>query len=89
MAELDDRLLRSISSAYPTVSEEEILKSDLAQLMNVDSLAAVTLLAVIDDEFGVDLDLETLLRLRTFDAIRQYLHRQGTLVLWRDETRIP
>jgi len=41
--------------------------------MDVDSLAAVTLVALIDQEFGVDIDLEGLLRLGSFEALQQFL----------------
>ena len=76
MTELDDRLVRCISSVFPTLSEEEIRAANVGRLMDVDSLAAVTLAALIDEEFGVEIDLEGLLELGTFRAVRQHLGRQ-------------
>jgi acyl carrier protein len=39
-------------------------------------LAAVTLVALIDQEFGVDLDLEGLIKLGSFAGLCQYLREQ-------------
>jgi len=89
MTELDDRLVRCVSSVFPHLSDEEILKSDVLQLMGVDSLAAVTLIAVINDEFGVDLDLEELQKLGSFQAIRHCLDRQNNASSRSGESRVP
>jgi len=73
VADLDDRLVRCILSAFPTLTEEDSRSANMDSLMNVDSLAAVTLVALIDEEFGVDIDLERLLELGSFEALQQFL----------------
>ena len=73
MADLDDRLVRCILSVFPTLTEEVCHAAKIESLMDVDSLAAVTLVALIDQEFGVDIDLEGLLRLGSFEALQQFL----------------
>jgi acyl carrier protein len=70
---LEDRLIRCFSSVFPEKDGEGIRSADLARLADVDSLAAVTLLTLIDEEFGVDLDLEGLLGLGNYDGVRQHL----------------
>lgn len=85
MTASDDRLLRCISSVFPTVSTGDLNELDVADLMDVDSLAAVTLVSVLEEEFGVTVDAETLVRLRTFNAIRQYVC--GNASIDRDEQR--
>ena len=76
MAELHERLVRCVSSVVPTMTEEGVRAVDVASLMDVDSLAAVTLLALINEEFGVDMDLEDLLKLGSFQAVQQFLCEQ-------------
>jgi acyl carrier protein len=76
VADLDDRLVRCISSAFPGLTDREIRTADVEQLADVDSLAAVTLVALIDQEFGVDLDLEGLLKFGSFEELCQYLREQ-------------
>jgi acyl carrier protein len=77
VAELDGRLVRCISSVFPTLTEEEIRVANVALLMDMDSLAAVTLVALIDEEFGVDVDLEGLLSLGSFEGVCQHLSKQA------------
>jgi acyl carrier protein len=76
VADLDDRLVRCISSAFPGLTDRAIRTADVEQLADVDSLAAVTLVALIDQEFGVDLDLEGLLKFGNFVGLCQYLREQ-------------
>ena len=77
MAEVGDRLIRCFSSVFPTLTEEEIRAADVASLVTLDSLAGVTLVAVIDEEFGSEMDLEGLLELGTFQTIQQHLLKQS------------
>ena len=76
MTELEDRLVRCFSLAFPTLTDEEIRGADVEGLSSADSLAAVTLVSLIEQEFGVEMDLESLLRLRTLEAIHGYLQTQ-------------
>ena len=73
MSEVDDRLLRCFASVYPTISETEIQACDVALLFETDSLAGVTLVSVIDQEFGVDMDISDLLSLKSFAVISEFL----------------
>jgi acyl carrier protein len=60
-------------SVFPTLNEEEIRNSTVAALFELDSFAGVTLVTLIDQEFGVDVDLADLLELGSFEAIEQFL----------------
>ena len=77
MTDVGDRLVRCFSSVFPTLTEEEIRAADVAALITLDSLAGVTLVAVIDEEFGVEMDLEGLLELGTFHTIQQHVLKQS------------
>lgn len=88
MTELDNRLIRCISSIFPYLTDEDVRELDVTYLMGTDSLAAVTLVALIDDEFDVILDAETLVKLGSFHAIRQYLSEKTSSVC-RDDQRTP
>jgi acyl carrier protein len=88
VTELDNRLFRCISSIFPYLTEETVRELDVTHLMDTDSLAAVTLVALIDEEFGVMLDAETLVKLGSFHAIRQYLSEKPSSVC-RDDQRTP
>jgi len=72
-----DRLIRCFSSVFPTLSEAEIRTSDVVPLFDLDSLAGVTLVTLIDQEFGVNVDLPDLLELGSFEAISQFLRKRN------------
>jgi acyl carrier protein len=73
MSEQDDRLLRCFAAVFPTLSEEEICTSNVPSLFNLDSLAGVTLVTLIEQEFDMDVELSDLLDLGSFEAISQFL----------------
>jgi acyl carrier protein len=77
MSEQGDRLVRCFASAFPTLSEGEIRASNAASWFDFDSLAGVTLVALIDQEFGVNIDLSDLLELRSFERIEQFLRERN------------
>ena len=77
MTEQDDRLLRCFASVFPTLSEGEIRASNVVPLFEVDSLAGVTLVTLIDQEFGVNVELPDLLNMGSFEAIWQFLQKQN------------
>jgi len=77
VTESQDRLVRCFSSVFPTLSEAEIRASDVVPLFDLDSLAGVTLVTLIDQEFGVNVDLPDLLELGSFEAISQFLRKRN------------
>ncbi len=76
MSERDDRLERCFASVFPTLSEQEIRASTVAALFELDSFSGVTLVTLIDQEFGVNMDLPDLLELGSFEAIVRFLREK-------------
>jgi acyl carrier protein len=77
MSEQENRLVRCFASVFPTLSEGEIRASDVVPLVDLDSLAGVTLVTLIDQEFGLDVELSDLLELGSFEAIGQFLRKRN------------
>ena len=82
----DDHLIRCFSSVFPELTREQIL-DDVGLLNNMDSLTGVTLVALIDNEFDLDLDLDSLLKLGTFEAVQQYVNGQSLSNLQEEATQ--
>jgi acyl carrier protein len=74
----DERLMRCFVSAFPNATRDEIRSTRFDGLTGWDSLRGVTLLAVLDEEFGVQVDLGELLELETFDGVKLFLQRGVT-----------
>ena len=75
MSEQDTQLIRCFSSVFPGLPPEQIRSASSQSLEIWDSLASVTLIAVVQEVFGVQIDLLDLPELDSFDAFRAYLDR--------------
>jgi acyl carrier protein len=69
----DDRLMHCFATVFPGSTRDEIKVSKFEDLSGWDSLRGVTLLAVLDDEFGLQMDMTELLELETFDSVQKHL----------------
>jgi acyl carrier protein len=73
--ERDGRLLRCFVSVFPWLRPAEIRNINAESAESWDSLSLVTLSAVVQEEFGVNIDPEVLSSLRSFEAFRTYLRQ--------------
>jgi acyl carrier protein len=60
---------------FPSLTPEEIRVARAESTGSWDSLTAVTLAAVIQEEFCMEIDPELLPDMDSFDAFRNYLRR--------------
>jgi acyl carrier protein len=67
----DDRLMNCFLTVFPGATRDEIKGSKFEDISGWDSLRGVTLLAVLDDEFGLQMDMDELLVLGNFDALER------------------
>jgi acyl carrier protein len=74
----DDHLMRCFKSVFPSATRDEIRTAKAFDAIpGWDSLRMVNLLAVLDDEFGVQIDLPELLELAPFEAVKRHLPQRG------------
>jgi acyl carrier protein len=57
MLDVRQRLAKCFSAVFPELSPEDFGETNDYPAVNCDSLSAVTLLAVVEEEFGIDLGL--------------------------------
>ncbi len=76
MDEITTRLINCFRNVFPTMPESEILSAAQASVAAWDSVAAITLVNVIEEEFGIQVDFDLLPELDTFGRIRDYLCRE-------------
>jgi len=73
MAELDDRLVRCFASVFPALPPDQIRTASVESLPEWDSLATVTLIAVLEQEFDIQIDLLGSPELTSFEAVQNYV----------------
>jgi len=52
------RLVKCFATVFPDLNEEQTLQASAAGLTQWDSLATLNLMALIEEEFGVSIDLD-------------------------------
>jgi len=75
MSEQENRLLRCFMSVFPDLTLDEIRCASSQSKGVWDSLSSVTLAAVVQEEFNIEIDAEALPQLESFEAFRTYLGR--------------
>lgn len=73
MSDLETRLVRCFASVFPDLASDEIPGANITTVPRWDSLAAVTLAAVVQEEFDVEIDLLDLGKLDSFRAFQEHL----------------
>ena len=74
MSEMETRLQKCFAGVFPGLTSEEI-HAATADSGIWDSLSTVTLVAVVQEEFGIEIDPDVLAQLTSFDAFRDHLSR--------------
>ena len=68
------RLSRCFSAVFPKLSPAQIAAASVESVEGWDSVASVTLIALIEEEFGIQFQLDALDHLLSFHAILDYLN---------------
>lgn len=70
------RLEKCFTAVFPDLSETEIPRASTASVGAWDSLASVTLLSVLEEEFQVQIDPEELENMTSFELVLDYLQHE-------------
>jgi acyl carrier protein len=76
MDETRRRLTNCFQVVFPDMPEAEIATASTATVAAWDSVAAITLMNVMEDEFGFEMDLDDLADLDSFEKIYSYLQKR-------------
>ncbi|HLV81959.1 MAG TPA: acyl carrier protein [Chthonomonadaceae bacterium] len=77
MTDIQSRLTHCFSAVFPELSEEQIQHASIETVENWDSFAAVTLLAVVQEEFGVQIEDADLMALTSYARMLAYLQNRN------------
>ena len=73
MTNINERLERCFAIALPHLPSNEIPHATQKSVPKWDSLAMVNLLALIEEEFAIQIADDDLARMTSFESIRDYL----------------
>lgn len=79
MDEIQNRLVRCFSAVFSDLTTEQIrTAANIESLSGWDSLAAVTLVAVLQQEFGLQINLMDFPESVSFMAVEDYIREHST-----------
>ena len=73
MSDVTSRLTKCFSTVFPKLNSNEIATASGSSVADWDSLANITLLSVIEEEFGIDVDFEAFDDVPSFAILLDYL----------------
>ncbi|HWN10316.1 MAG TPA: acyl carrier protein [Pyrinomonadaceae bacterium] len=73
MSNVEERLKECFGTVFPNLSADEILRASSASVATWDSLATVTLVSLIEEEFGVTIAPEEYEYIVSFDLVNACL----------------
>jgi len=73
MPDVETRLVGCFRAVFPHLSEADIRLASQESLEQWDSVAAITLVNVVEEEFSTQIDFDRLPDLDTFTKVLEYL----------------
>ena len=67
------RISRCFQGIFPNLSDEDITRASTASLVAWDSVAHVQLLALVEEEFGIEFAMEDFEELTSYSLIADHL----------------
>lgn len=74
---VDGDLLECFSAVFPELDRDQIPSASVDSVAEWDSLASLTLVAVVEEEFGIAIDDLELSELGSFTAFQEYLQARA------------
>ena len=76
MPDTRDRLVQCFKNVFPDLEEAEIPRATMERVEAWDSLASVTLIAIAEEDFGVEFLPDDLAHFVSFDEILALIERK-------------
>lgn len=74
MDNTEEKLIKVFETAFPDLSADRIASATQDSTQSWDSVGAITLMNLIEEEFAIQMDFEDLGELTSFQKILTYVH---------------
>jgi len=78
MNDISTRLQRCFASVFPELTSDEILKASTKSVTKWDSLASITLISLVCEEFNVELNMDDFEQFTSFQNLMNYLANKNS-----------
>ena len=76
MTVIESKLVECMKTVFPAVPEEKLADASIENLGQWDSLSTVTIAALIEESFEIEIGPENLVKLTSFQNIASFLKEQ-------------
>ena len=73
MTPLQLRLVNCFKAVFPNLTDEEVMRASITSVSEWDSIAAISLVVVLEEEFGTEISPDEIENLISFQLVRNYL----------------
>jgi acyl carrier protein len=73
MDNTEERLIKVFETVFPELSVDQIRAASQTTVANWDSVAAITLMNVMEEEFSIEIDFDRAAELSSFSEILGYV----------------
>ena len=77
MNNLEGRLVQCFETVFPGITSEALRNATMDTIEPWDSIAEVTLINIVEEEFRLQIDPELFPTLISFSSFKEYLHATG------------
>ena len=77
MDDVKPKLIECFQIVFPDLNEKDIPSASQDTVTAWDSVAAITLVNVIEEQFGIEMDLDDVADLDSFDKVCAYLQQRS------------
>ena len=77
MTPLQLRLVKCFKAVFPNLTDEEVMLASITSVSEWDSVAAISLIVVLEEEFGTEISPDEIENLISFDLVRNYLESKN------------
>jgi acyl carrier protein len=76
MDDVEGRLRRCFAAVFPSLAADQIAQASPPTVAAWDSVASVTLFAIVEEEFSLEIDVQDMKDLVSFTSLLNYLQRK-------------
>lgn len=76
MHDTRNRLIRCFAAVFPELGQAELRRASTSSVGSWDSLAAITLVSLIEEEFTIQIHPQELAELTSFDLVLDFLEQR-------------
>jgi acyl carrier protein len=76
MDDVKPKLIECFQIVFPDIKEKDIPAASQETVAEWDSVAAITLVNVVEEQFGIEMDLDHVAELDSFEKVLTYLQQR-------------